>query len=227
MPDRSLNDLLDTVATSLSETGDLPDTLSRITHSALDTVPGAEYVSISVRHPDDRLETLAPTSPLAEQLDELQYELREGPCYDAVTDEDVNYCSDLATDGRWPVYGPRANALGVCSQMAIRLTERGETYTGLNLYSRKPRAFDGPPDVARLFSSHAKVALGYAHELGTLHAAVTSRQTIGEAVGIIIERYKLDQQRAFEFLIRVSQTRNVKLREVAADIVNETVRGAS
>ncbi len=223
MMDHSLNHLLDSVAASLSEAGDISETLSRITLAARDNVPGAHHVSISVRHADGRLETVAPTDQLASQLDELQYDLREGPCYDAVTDEEITYCADLANDSRWSEYGPRASALGVCSQLAIRLTERKESYTGLNLYSRDVHGFDDAPPVALLFSSHAKVALGYAQELGNLNAAVTNRQVIGQAVGIIIERYGLNEERAFEFLIRVSQTSNTKLRDVAADIVKTTV----
>ncbi len=216
---RSLNDLLDTVAGSLSEPADLQETLSRITRSARDNVPGADYASISIRQPDDHLETIAPTSPLIYDADQLQYELHEGPCYDAVTDEAVAYSPDLAHDTRWPSFGPRAAALGMGSQMAIRLTHKGDSYTGLNLYSRELAAFDDPDGVAQLFSGHARVALGYASELDMLRSALATRQIIGEAIGISMERYRLTEERAFEFLIRVSQTSNVKLRDVAADIV--------
>ncbi len=215
-----LQDVMAEVAASLSEPGDVEQTLSRITSTARDTVPGAEYVSISVRHSDGRLETLAPTDPLVRQTDSIQYELREGPCYDAVTDAEVSYCPDLAHDARWPRYGPQAHRLGVSSQMALPLAARDGSYTGLNLYSRSHGAFDDdPPGVAQLFASHAKVALGYARELDTLKGAVGTRQVIGEAIGIVIERYELTEERAFEFLIRLSQTSNVKLRDVAAEIV--------
>lgn len=210
---------MDDIASSLREPGNLDQTLERITHTARDTVPGADLVSISVRHPGGRLETLAPTSPLVTEADGLQYELQEGPCYDAVTDEDLTYCPDLSHDARWPRFAPKAHSMGLCSQLAIRLSHRDRSYTGLNLYSRTPHAFDDADGLARLFASHAKVALGFAHELDTLKAAVATRQLIGEAIGIVIERYDLSEERAFEFLIRLSQTSNVKLREVAAGIV--------
>ncbi|MGI8433565.1 MAG: ANTAR domain-containing protein [Nocardioidaceae bacterium] len=216
--------MLDTVAASLSEAGDLSETLIRITHAARDNVPGADQASVSVRHADGHVETVAPTDQVAERADQIQYELREGPCYDVLIDDEViTYSADLANESRWSKYGPRANALGLGSQMAIRLTEHNESYTGLNLYSRDVHAFDDTPTVALLFSSHAKVALGYAQELESLNAAVMNRQVIGQAVGIVVERYGLNEERAFEFLVRVSQTSNTKLRDVAADIVKTTV----
>lgn len=208
------------VAATLSEPGDLADTLHRIAHSARDTVPGAEYASITVRRPDARLDTIATTDALAVELDAIQYELREGPCYDAVTDTDMSYCPDLAADRRWPSYSPRANSLGLGAQLAVRLSSAEGTYTGLNLYSKAVGAFGPEPSqVAQLFSSHARVALGFARELDSLRGAVGTRQVIGEAMGILMERYKLTEDRAFEFLIRTSQTSNVKLRTVAAEIV--------
>lgn len=214
------------VAASLSEPGDLGETLQRITRTARETVPGAEHASISVRHSDGRLLTMAPTDPLTTEADGAQYELREGPCYDAVTDADVSYSPDLGADDRWPRYGPRARRLGFRSQLAIRLGSRDGSYTGLNLYASVPRAFDDDPSgVARLFASHAKVALGFARELDTLKGAVGTRQVIGEAIGIVIERYGLTEERAFEFLIRLSQTSNVRLRDVAVEIV-KTATGA-
>ncbi len=214
-----LHDVMADVAASLSEAGDLEQTLDRITRTARDTVPGADYASISVRHSDGRLETLAATDPLVVEADALQYELREGPCYDAVTDEDSTYCPDLSNDSRWPRYGPKARDLGLASQLAFRLAGRKGTYTGLNLYSGSLAAFNEPSGIAGLFSSHAKVALGYAEELDTLKAAVATRQMIGEAIGIVMERFTLTEERAFEFLIRLSQTSNVKLRNVATEIV--------
>ena len=164
--------------------------------------------------------TSAPTDPLTIQLDALQYELREGPCYDAVTEANVTYAADIGQDLRWPHFGPRAAALGVRSQMAIRLHADARTRTGLNLYSRQQAAFEEPDDVISLFASHARVALGYAKEVDNLTAAVFSRKLIGQAIGIVQERYQMSEERAFEFLVRVSQTSNIKLRVVAQEIVN-------
>lgn len=216
------------VAASLSEPGNLADTLARISNTARDTVPGADFASITVRHKDGRLETLTTTDPVILQADAIQYELRQGPCYDAVTNSEMVYCADLGADTQWPDYSPRAHQLGLCSQVAVRLSDSHGTYTGLNLYSTEPDAFGADPmDVARLFSSHARVALGFARELDTLKGAVGTRQVIGEAMGIVMERYALTEERAFEFLIRMSQTSNVKLRDVAKGIVTASSTSAS
>lgn len=211
---------MNTVAKSLSEPGDLDETLRHITRSALANIPHADYVSISIRRGHEKIETLAPTGELADQLDALQYELREGPCYDAVTDEIVACSTDLSSDPRWPYFGPKASAAGVASQMAVVLYSDTKTRIGLNFYSHELAAFEQRDELVLLFAFHARVALGYAREVGDLSAAVSSRQVIGEAIGIIRERYGMTDQRAFEFLVRVSQTSNVKLREVARQIVD-------
>jgi hypothetical protein len=223
-----LNEVMTDVAASLSEPGDIADTLERISHAARDTVPGADYASITVRRPDGHLDTLATTDPIAVRLDKIQYELHEGPCYDAVTDADISYCPDLHADARWPAYSPHANSLGLASQMAVRLSVAKGAYTGLNLYSKSRDAFgNGAMSIAALFSSHARVALGFAYELDSLKGAVGTRQVIGQAVGILMERYKLTEERAFEFLIRTSQTSNVKLRAVAGEIVAASAKELS
>jgi hypothetical protein len=219
----NLVEVMDAVARSLGEPGDLPQTLGRITRSAREMVPRADYVSISIRHADGTLETVAPTDPLIEKADELQYSLREGPCYDAITDNQVTYSGNLATDPRWPTYGPRASAMGFCSQMAMRLHTEGTIRTGLNLYSRKRAAFGDSRQVAEIFVSHAKVALGYAQEVNTLRAALATRKVIGEALAIVIEQNSIDAERAFEFLIRVSDNSQLKLRQVAAEIVETSL----
>jgi ANTAR domain/GAF domain len=211
---------MNTVAESLSEPGDLKQTLGHIIQSASQNIPGADHVSISFRHGDGHLETLASTDALPEKLDAVQYELGEGPCYDAVTDVNVTYSANLAIDSRWPLFGAQASSIGVCSQMAIRLHADTKTRTGLNFYSRQVSAFDEPDDLIALFASHARIALGYAQEVDNLNAAVSTRKIIGEAIGIIRERYQMTDQRAFEFLVRVSQSSNVKLRLVAQEIVN-------
>ncbi|MEJ7629133.1 MAG: GAF and ANTAR domain-containing protein [Nocardioidaceae bacterium] len=217
--DTHLVNVMNAVAAALSSPSELDETLVRITHTARDTVPGAHHASITVRHPDGTLETVAPTDPMVCQIDELQYELREGPCFDVVTDDDFILSDDIGAESRWPTYGPRIAALGIRSQLAMRLHLDTKSQIGLNLYSRDPDAFDDPQHVAELFASHAKIALGYAHEVTELTEALATRTVIGKAIGIIMERYTIKDERAFEFLVRLSQTTNTKLRDIAARIV--------
>lgn len=224
---RELDDAIRAIADALTQPGDLGQALDRIVTAASDTIPGADYASITVRHADGSLETTASTHSLVDLADELQYTLLEGPCYDAVTDDTLTYSRDLSADTEWPSFGPQVAKMGLLSQMAIRLTPPGDSAMGLNLYSRTRNAFEGTEGLPQLFASHARVALGYASELQSLHGAVGTRETIGKAIGILMVRYELSDERAFEFLIRLSQNSNTKLRDVAKEIVDTAPAGRS
>ena len=214
------------IADSLSGPSDMQDVLMWITTAAVDTVPEADYASITVRHRDMSVETTAASSDLPRRLDQVQYELREGPCYESVTDdEDVVYAAHMRDDDRWPDYGLRAAELGVHSQVAIQLQSLTGRVTSLNFYSEADGAFDDDRALPQLFASHARVALGFATELATLRGAVGTREMIGKAIGVIMFKYGLSSERAFEFLIRLSQTTNQKLRDVAARVVADTGQG--
>jgi ANTAR domain-containing protein/GAF domain-containing protein len=219
MPFRKLDEAMRAMAEALAQPGDLDQALDRIVNAAATTVPGADYASITVKRADGRLTTVAASGPIVREADELQYELREGPCYDAVTLDTTTYAPDLSRDPRWPRFGPKVAEMGLLSQMGLRLSRLEEEVTGLNLYSRSRKAFEDDDGLPELFASHARVALGYAMQLQTLHGAIGTRETIGKAIGIVMERYELTGERAFEFLIRLSQNSNVKLRDVAAGVI--------
>ena len=126
-------------------------------------------------------------------------------------------------DQRWPNYMPRAAQKGLRAQMAIRLYTDDETLGGLNLYSTQSDTIDEDALVlAELFASHAAIALGRSRLEGQLNEAITSRKVIGQALGILSERYQIDEDRAFQFLVRASQSGNIKLSAVAAEIVRTT-----
>lgn len=214
-----LLDVMDALAASMQEPSSLAETRQRIVDSAVIAVPGVDYASITVLHTDTGLiETTAATDTLVRQLDESQYELQEGPCLDGVTEEELVVSSDLTRDPRWPRYGRRAVSAGIRAQIAIRL-RNGRQVTGLNLYSTKLNGFSEPPHEARLVARHARVVLGYAGQLESLSGALDSRTDIGGAIGIIMERYKLDSDRAFQFLVRVSKNTNTKLRDLAKQVL--------
>jgi GAF domain-containing protein len=202
---------------SLADLSD--DSLETLTAAARDTVPGAEFASITVVNEDGTVETLAPTDPIIAIVDQIQAELKEGPCYDAATEDAVYVAEDLAHDERWPNYGPKAVAHGIGSQMGVDLHHPGKARAALNLYSKSTWHFVDAVETAELFASHASLVLGYATANDHFQLALSSRKTIGQALGIVMERYGIDEDRAFQFLIRVSQDSNVKVREVAADIV--------
>ena len=223
MTQSRLVELISSAASALGEPADLPETLDRITAAARATVPGVDQASISIRHPDGLLQTVAPTDLVVIEADEVQHDLEEGPCYDVVTSDVFTYSRDLAEDERWPNYGPKAAALGLGSQLALRLLDHEGVRAGLNLYAVRPGAFDENQELAALFAAQARVAMAQARGRQTLNAALTSRDTVGKAIGIAMERYNITDEQAFQMLVRMSQTNNVKLRQVAADMVAEKI----
>jgi phage gp37-like protein len=199
--------------------GDLDATLSAITRAAVEVLPQVQYSSITMRHRDGTLDSYALTDDLLKGLDERQFELQEGPCYDGTTDNAFTVSSDLRADERYPRYGPIAVQAGIRAQAGLRLFENNRTAGGLNLYSHNVGAFDDIQTVSQLFAHQAAVALSYSIEVKTLREAVQTRTKIGQAVGIVMERYKIPEQQAFAFLTRLSQNRNVKLRIIAEELI--------
>jgi hypothetical protein len=204
--------------------GDLETTLDRITSAAVEVLPEVDYASITVKHADGRLETFAPTAELIVDLDAIQYRLQEGPCFEAAVDTVHVTAPELADDPRFPRYGPEAAAAGIHAQAGIRLFDGPGSNGALNLYSVRPGAFEELGGLGQLFTHQSAVALAYAREISELQEAVRTRQLIGQAVGVMMERYGLDDARAFGFLARLSQDNNIKLRVVAERLLEETGR---
>jgi hypothetical protein len=200
--------------------GDLDHTLRRITAAAVEVLPGVDFASITVKHGDDSLQTYAPTDEVLLGLDAAQYDLREGPCYDAAVETAPRVAPDLERDGRYSSYAPLAVATGIRAQAGIRLFDTPAGAQGaLNLYSGTVGSFEDLETLAELFRHQAATAIRYAGEVDDLRQAMETRQKIGQAVGIVMERYELTDARAFAFLTRLSNERNVKLRLVAQELV--------
>lgn len=198
---------------------DLDHTLGRITTAAVESLPDVDYASITVRHVDGTLETVAPTDEVLCDLDAKQYELREGPCYEAATDAVHITAPDLATDQRFPNYGEVALQAGIRAQAGLRLFDAPTSQGALNLYSRTVGTFSDFSSVAALFSHQSAMVIEYAREIQNLQAAVRDRDTVGRAVGIAMERYELPDKRAFALLTRLSLHHDVGLPVVAEAII--------
>ena len=201
--------------------------LHNVVVSAVSNIAGVDFASVSLRARDRTLQTIAATDPLADKLDAIQYELREGPCYAAVTGDRLVLVNNLETDGGFPRYGPRAADLGVGSQLAIQLIHDGEQ-AGLNLYALRARAFDrSTVELAELFATQAAALLEYVEQVDQLSEALHTRTDIGTAVGILMERYTVDRNQAFSFLVRNSNERNVKLRVLAQQVIDGTFQSTA
>jgi GAF domain-containing protein len=201
--------------------GDLDHTLGQITAAAVEVLPMVAYASITILHSDGTLTTVAPTDLLLMPVDAAQYELREGPCYHAATDTAHVVSPDLANDPRFPRYAKVAISSGIRAQAGVRIFDAPKSQGALNLYSQQVGAFEDFESLSELFAHQAAMAISYAQEIDNLEQAIHTRGTIGQAVGIVMERYGLNDERAFAFLTRLSQDNNVKLRRVAEEIVKE------
>jgi GAF domain-containing protein len=212
-------------ARTINQPQSVDETLDAIARTARSSIPGFDEVGISLVHSDGKIETKAATGDLVWKLDSLQYDLGEGPCVSSLREEPVIVVDDIAHSQRWPDFVQQAVQLGLKAQMALRLyVDDDGTIGGINLYSTDHAEIDeAAPQLAEVFAAQAAVALGHAQEVHHLNEALQSRQAIGTAVGVLIERYHLDEQGAFNFLARLSSHHNIKLREVAARVVADAV----
>jgi hypothetical protein len=207
MSKEAVIDTVNRLAQTLSP-GDLDQTLRSITSGAVDVLPDVDQASITVLHGDGSLSTVAGTAEFIVDLDARQYELREGPCYAAAAETSHVISPDLAADERFRDYAAFAVEKGVAAQAGIRL-------------------FEDLDMLSALFVSQAATAIAYAGEVSDVVYAMSTRATIGKAVGIVMERYELSEDRAFAFLTRVSQYRDVTLRLVAQETITASERRGS
>jgi GAF domain-containing protein len=207
-------------ARTLDKPRSLDDTLQTIVEVACHSVPGFDHAGISTVEKKGDITTRAFTGDLVLPLDKTQYVLREGPCSSVLQGTETVSVSRLKHEQRWPNYVPHARDAGVRSQMAVRLYLGEDTLGGINFYSTiSDEVSDEAQALARLLATHAAIALGHAQERDTFTGGLQARRVIGQAIGILMERYEMNEDRAFAFLLRASSHGNIKLRAVAEKLV--------
>jgi transcriptional regulator with GAF, ATPase, and Fis domain len=196
------------------------DTLEGALELAVQMAP-CDVASVSIRHGRGKLETTAASATVAERAHERQQDLGEGPCVEVVwEDDDVYVVSDLASTERWPRWGPVATELGLTSMIAVRLFTTRQTIGALDLYSYGYRDYDVDDILAaRVVAARVSVALANAQKEQDLWNAIDSRHEIGQAEGILMERYGLTSEQAFGVLRRYSQEQNRKVRMIAQEVI--------
>jgi hypothetical protein len=202
--------------------GDEQTWLPILVVGALDALPQFDHASITIRRNGNPLDTIATTDPLATRGDKIQAELREGPCYDATIAPDYKFSQLLRTDPSWPRYGPRVAELGMVSQLALHLNLVRGPRASLNLYAERHVDLDDVMlEVAGLFAASIANVLGLVRTVDQLQTALGTSRVIGQAIGIVMGRYHVSQERALAFLVRLSQNHNIKLAVVAKRIVDD------
>lgn len=193
-----------------------------IVEVAVGRVPGAAAASIT-QAKGQKFVTVAATSELARSADEIQYELRTGPCIDAIVEQTIYRPRDLRSDRRWPEFGQRASRLGIRSMLSYRMNVDHGTIGGLNLYSGQVDAFDDmAAAIGLLLATHGAVAasaVAHLNQAEQLTVALATNRQIGEAMGILMATHRVTENQAFDLLRIASQNTNRKLREVAAEVI--------
>ena len=196
------------------------EVLATIVAGALRLVPGAQEGSVSMVVARRTVHSQAASSDLPREVDALMEQVGQGPCLDAVWEQQTVAVPDMVSESRWPEFSARAARLGVGSMLSFQLYVEGDNLGALNLFARAAGAFDDDSSrVGELFASHAAVAYAATQREAALERALVSRQLVGQAQGILMERGRLTAEQAFAQLTRASQDRNVKLHEVARRLV--------
>lgn len=219
--DADTSDGLTRLARQLASETDFDQLLLRVVHATLSEVDGAEHAGVSLldRH---SITTPVATDDLVRRADHVQYATREGPCLQAVRDDvDMIRVDDLRAETRWPRFTPPALELGVAAVLSFQLYARGDTIGALNIYATRPHPFTAESErMGALLATHAAVALAATRKELNLQTALRSRDTIGQAKGILMERLKINADEAFNLLIAVSQHTHRKLRDVADELTS-------
>jgi GAF domain-containing protein len=214
-----LSEIMSGVARNLQQQGDVSATLVAISRAAVTNVPGTDGCCISYVVARRAIETRAWTGDRFRAIDQLQTRIQEGPCLDAVWQHRTVRIDDMTTERRWPRFAPEAARLGAASSLSFQLFVVGDNLGALNLYAGTPHAFDAESeDVGLVFATHAAVALIGAQQQEHLRTAVLTRDVLGQAKGILMERYKLTADQAFHLLARVSQHTNRRMVDLAHEL---------
>jgi GAF domain-containing protein len=211
----------------------LSETLEHIAAFAVRAIPGADGAGLTMLE-DDRAQTVVATDDFVHAVDDVQYGLGEGPCLLAVATRATQTSGSLGGEARWPRFGPRVGRMGVHSVLSLPLLLPDRVVGAMNVYAHAKNAF-GPDAVSigELFARPAAVAVYNAQILARsqqladqLRQALVSRAVIDQALGIIRSRTGAGADEAFDRLRGMSQSRHVKLAEVAQSLVDEAVRRA-
>jgi GAF domain-containing protein len=198
----------------------LEQILADVTAAAVQLVPGADAAGVLLVKRGGDFESLADTDGLVGQLDMLQHELGEGPCAEAALQQTIVRSDDLRSESRWPRYAPAAVRLGVLSSLSFKLYTADRTAGALDLFGLKADVWDTDAETTgAVLAAHAAAAILARHRDEQMQVALSTRDRIGQAKGIIMERYGVDDVRAFDMLRRLSQEIQIKLADVAHRVI--------
>ena len=194
---------------------------SEVTAAAVELIPGVDTAGILLIKKGGKFESHAGTDDLPHELDELQHTLQEGPCLTAALDDLVVRTDDFRVESRWPAYTAAVRKLGVLSGLSFRLYTQDRTAGALNLFGFQPTEWDEEKQtIGSVLAAQAAAAIMAYSQSENLRSAVASRDRIGQAKGILMERFHVDDVQAFAMLRRVSQESNTSLLSIAQRVID-------
>lgn len=197
------------------------DVLVDVTAAAKELIAGVDIAGVLLVGKGGTHQTLAPTSDVMFKLDELQMTTGEGPCLQAALDEIVIRTDDFRDEPRFPNYAPKVVELGLLSALSLKLYTADRTAGALNLFGYEPRPWNSEAEtIGMVLAAQAASAILASRESEQLQSALSTRDRIGQAKGIIMERFKIDDVRAFAMLRQLSQDANIKLIDVAQRVID-------
>ncbi|MFN6550209.1 GAF and ANTAR domain-containing protein [Mycolicibacterium septicum] len=224
MPELSRHDLavrMADLARAVATPRTVAEILTDVTKAATELIPGVDTAGILLVGDGGKWDSIAGTSDLPYRLDELQMTYQEGPCMEAALGDTVVRTDDFREELRWPSYSKVAAEIGVLSGLSFKLYTADRTAGALNLFGFQPREWDTESEtIGTVLAAHAAAALLANRHSEQLTSALTTRDRIGQAKGIIMERYQVDDVRAFEMLRRLSQDSNTKLVDIAQQVID-------
>jgi hypothetical protein len=200
---------------------DVASLLDELTASAATSVPGARYAGITVADRDGTVRTTSSTGRYPELLDKIQQAHREGPCLYAPWDQQVIRIDDVALDQRWPAFCRDAvEQTPIRSIVSVQLFTEHQTMAALNLYAEQPDALDDDAvELGLIFATHTALVWKMVRREEQFRSALASRDLIGQAKGMVMERFKIDAVQAFALLKRLSQNSNTPVADVARRLI--------
>lgn len=207
---------------TLAEAPDEDARLQIAVSSAVSLMDGCDHAGFTVNLRSGLTTRASSSGSVVSRTNELQQELDEGPCLDALRDEETIISRDLSVEPRWPLWASRVHReLGLGSMMSLLVyREKQRSFGALSLYAEQGHRFEADDwAIGQALAGHISVILTAERQIDQLGTAVHTRTSIGQAQGVLMERLELNADQAFDFLRRLSSVSNRKLADVAEEIV--------
>ena len=211
----------------------IEEMLTKVATFAVRAIPGADGAGLTLLE-EGRTDTIVATDPFVTEVDAIQYGLGEGPCISAATERRTMRSGSLGAEPRWPTFGPHVDKLGVHSVLSLPLLTPDGVFGAMNVYAHARDVFDEhAAEIGELFAVPAAIAVQNAHVLdrarrlaANLQAALSTREVVDQALGVLRGSNGWSATEAFEHLRSISRAQRAEVADVAQALVDDAVRAA-